>query len=219
MFLEECLNEMNSLLIHFKALGFQIRFHLVQPWSHSFRLRLLPYEKIWQPCLYDNLGRAPTWSNTYNIQTICHLAHDFCNFIVLCHGFIMLHHEDSKGVKEAQKFFDDFVCPFVVYFLLLCFESLVHSRMFRGLFAPFFPLWVHPMELAKNCPHRRTLQRNARPHALVAFHLDQEFINFFYFSWEPWEAFLPTKPCLPQFFPCSGQWGKEFFLGLKLCST
>lgn len=155
MFLEECLNKMNSLLIHFKVLGFQIHFHLVQPWSHSLHLHFLPYEKVRQPCLYGTLGRTPTWSSTYNIQTICSLAHDFCNLIVLCHGFTMLHHEDSEGVKDSQKFFGR-LC------LSLCglFPFLVPWKLCGhfGPICPILPLWVHPMEPTKNYPHHELLK-------------------------------------------------------------
>lgn len=120
-------------------MGFQICFHLVQPWSHFLRLHLLPYEKVWQPCLYGvvertPLGAAPTtpkpfaiWPMIFAISLCCVMGLTCCTMKI---------QKVSRTVKSSL---ENFVCPFVVYFLFLCLESFVHCRTFWGLFAPFSP--------------------------------------------------------------------------------
>jgi len=83
-------------------------------------------QKIKQLCFHGNLDKTPTWNNAHNTQTLCILAHNFCNFIVLQHGFVMLHHEGSEGVKEGQNFLAWLLHPILVYIILLCFKKLLH---------------------------------------------------------------------------------------------
>jgi hypothetical protein len=67
------------------------------------------------------------WPMIFAISLCCIMALPCCTMKI------------QKVSRRAKSSLDDFVCPFVVYFFLLCFENLVHSRMLWGLFAPFPP--------------------------------------------------------------------------------
>jgi hypothetical protein len=108
----------------------------------------------------------------------------------------------QKVSRTTKSFLDNFVCPFMVYFLFLCLESFVHCRTFWGLFAPFSPYGFIQWNQQNIAPIIELFKGVQGHMHQWLFTWGKNLYISFYSSWEPWEASLLVKPCLPQFFPC-----------------
>jgi len=133
------------------------------------------------------------------------LAHYLCDLVVLCHGFITLHHEGLEGVKEGQKLLGWLNHPILVFLFILCFGKLVCFKTFWGPFN----------KTSKESPSMSDSLKECKCTCTNNFSLEWRTFSFPLLFMRALRAFFTGEPTLVSILPLFWAMGERIFSWVK----